>query len=47
MHSSLSADANIIVGNSTGVDAYVPKFDPRDLAKAIAPFIDIQDSTAV
>lgn len=46
MHSSLSADANIIVGNSTGIDAYVPKFDPRELAKAIAPFIDIQDSTA-
>jgi two-component system, chemotaxis family, chemotaxis protein CheV len=46
MHSSLSADANIIVGNSTGVDAYVSKFDPRELAKAIAPYIDIQDSTA-
>ncbi len=39
MHSSLSADANITVGKSVGVDGYVPKFDPRELAKAMAPYI--------
>jgi len=39
MHSSLSADANIKIGKSVGVDAYVAKFDPRELAKTIQPFI--------
>jgi len=39
MHSSLSADANISIGKSVGVDAYVPKFDPRELAKTIEPFL--------
>jgi two-component system chemotaxis response regulator CheV len=43
MHSSLSADANITVGKSVGVDSYVPKFDPRELAKAMAPYITTAD----
>lgn len=46
MHSSLSADANITIGKSVGVDAYVAKFDPRELSKAITPYIDIKDATA-
>ncbi|MDT8403851.1 chemotaxis protein [Sulfuriflexus sp.] len=39
MHSSLSAKANISIGRSVGVDAYVPKFDPRELARTLEPFI--------
>ncbi len=35
MHSSLSADANQSLGWSVGVDAYVPKFDPRELADTL------------
>ena len=46
MHSSLSADANIIIGKSIGVDAYVPKFDPRELAKAMSPYIDVKETPA-
>lgn len=46
MHSSLSADTNIIVGRSVGVDGYVPKFDPRELAKAMSPYIKVQESPA-
>lgn len=39
MHSSLSSDSNITIGESVGVDAYVSKFDPRELVKVIAPYI--------
>lgn len=39
MHSSLSADANVTIGKSVGVDAYVAKFDPRELAKTLEPFL--------
>jgi two-component system, chemotaxis family, chemotaxis protein CheV len=39
IHSSLSADSNITVGKSVGVDAYVSKFHPQELAKALLPFI--------
>jgi len=42
MHSSLSAEANITIGKSVGVDAYVPKFDPRELAKTLEPYINIK-----
>jgi len=42
MHSSLSAEANITIGKSVGVDAYVPKFDPRELAKTLDPYINIK-----
>jgi two-component system chemotaxis response regulator CheV len=46
MHSSLSADANILIGKSVGVDGYVPKFDPRELAKAMSPYINIEEAPA-
>lgn len=42
MHSSLSAEANITIGKSVGVDAYVPKFDPRELAKTLEPFLTLK-----
>ncbi len=35
MHSSLSATANQSLGESVGVDAYVPKFKPAELAGTI------------
>ncbi|MDX2218611.1 MAG: chemotaxis protein [Burkholderiales bacterium] len=35
MHSSLSSVANQKLGQQVGVDAYVPKFKPDDLAQAI------------
>ena len=35
MHSSLSSDANISIGTQVGADAYVPKFDPQELAKVL------------
>ena len=43
IHSSLSADSNITVGKSVGVDAYVSKFHPQELAKALLPYIKLQD----
>ena len=36
MHSSLSSVANQKLGQQVGVDAYVPKFSPEDLAKMIS-----------
>ncbi len=36
MHSSLSADANINIGKQVGADAYVAKFDPRELSKVLS-----------
>ncbi|MCP4472515.1 MAG: chemotaxis protein CheV [Gammaproteobacteria bacterium] len=35
MHSSLSTQANEILGRSVGVDAYVPKFKPEELASTV------------
>ncbi len=35
MHSSLSTQANEILGMSVGVDAYVPKFKPEELASTV------------
>ncbi|MBL8384886.1 MAG: chemotaxis protein CheV [Burkholderiales bacterium] len=35
MHSSLSSVANQKLGQQVGVDSYVPKFNPEDLAKAV------------
>jgi len=46
MHSSLSAEANITIGKSVGVDAYVAKFDPRELAKTLEPYINIKNQEA-
>ena len=45
MHSSLSAEANITIGKSVGVDAYVAKFDPRELAKTLDPYINIKEAS--
>ena len=39
MHSSLSAEANVNLGKSVGADGYVAKFNPTELAAAIAPSI--------
>jgi two-component system, chemotaxis family, chemotaxis protein CheV len=36
MHSSLSSAANVKLGQQVGVDAYVAKFKPEDLAKTLA-----------
>lgn len=35
MHSSLTSDTNQILGKSVGADAYVPKFQPRELANSL------------
>ena len=35
MHSSLSADANQLLGKSVGVDSYVPKFQPAELSHTL------------
>ena len=35
MHSSLSSEANISIGTQVGADAYVPKFDPQELANVL------------
>jgi two-component system chemotaxis response regulator CheV len=39
MHSSLSSVANQKLGQQVGVDAYVPKFNPEDLARMITGMI--------
>ncbi len=39
MHSSLSADANMLLGSKVGADAYIPKFDPIELSKALTPLL--------
>lgn len=39
MHSSLSSDANIKLAQTVGVDAYVPKFNPEELANILRPFV--------
>lgn len=38
MHSSLTADANMAMGKGVGADAYVPKFQPRELAATLESF---------
>ena len=35
MHSSLSSEANIAIGQQVGADAYVAKFDPQELANVL------------
>lgn len=35
MHSSLTAEANQVLGKGVGADAYVPKFEPHELAKTL------------
>lgn len=39
MHSSLTAEANQNMGKNVGADAYVPKFEPQDLAETLKSFI--------
>ena len=39
MHSSLSSDTNMSMGEKVGADAYVAKFEPIDLANTIIRFI--------
>jgi len=39
MHSSLSSSSNERLGRSVGVDAYVPKFEPRKLAQTVAELL--------
>lgn len=39
MHSSLSAETNIEIGKQVGADHYLPKFDPKELAKSILQYI--------
>lgn len=39
MHSSLSSLANQKLGQQVGVDAYVPKFNPEDLARMISTLL--------
>jgi len=38
MHSSLTATANMDMGKGVGADAYVPKFQPRELAETLERF---------
>jgi len=38
MHSSLTAAANMAMGKGVGADAYVPKFQPRELAATLEEF---------
>jgi len=40
MHSSLTALANQNMGKSVGADAYVPKFQPRELAETLESFFE-------
>lgn len=42
MHSSLTAAANQAMGKGVGADAYVPKFQPRDLADTLEEFFEKQ-----
>lgn len=42
MHSSLSAEANVALGRSVGVDAYVSKFNPHELTKTLLPYLGEQ-----
>jgi two-component system chemotaxis response regulator CheV len=39
MHSSLTAQANQAMGRGVGADAYVPKFQPRELADTLEHFL--------
>lgn len=39
MHSSLSGFSNQKLGQSVGVDGYVPKFEPHKLSEMIAEYL--------
>lgn len=40
MHSSLTAQANQAMGKGVGADAYVPKFQPRELAGTLEQYLE-------
>jgi two-component system chemotaxis response regulator CheV len=40
MHSSLTAEANQALGKGVGADAYVPKFEPQELAATLGKMIN-------
>ena len=39
MHSSLTSEANQALGEGVGADAYVPKFEPKELAETLGKMI--------
>jgi len=43
MHSSLSADANQSLGKGVGADAYVPKFQPKELSEVLTGLLTHED----
>jgi two-component system, chemotaxis family, chemotaxis protein CheV len=45
MHSSLTASANQNLGKGVGADAYVPKFQPRELAETLEAFFEGMQAT--
>ena len=45
MHSSLTAAANMSMGKNVGADAYVPKFQPKQLAETLKEFFDKTSSS--
>lgn len=47
MHSSLSAATNVAMGKRIGADGYVAKFDPMELSKSLAPFLEQDKKTKV
>lgn len=46
MHSSLSAEETIRLGDKVGVDAYVPKLQPREFSEALNGIIDVRTKKA-
>lgn len=46
MHSSLSADANMSLGKGVGADAYVAKFEPKELSNKLTDILT-HDSKAI
>jgi two-component system chemotaxis response regulator CheV len=47
MHSSLSTDANMAMGRSVGVDAYVAKFDAGVLSSTLRPLLMRHSATPI
>ena len=42
MHSSLSAEANMALGKGVGADAYVAKFEPRELSNKLTEMLGVE-----
>ncbi len=47
MHSSLSTQANETLGRSVGVDAYIPKFRPEELANTVLRLLSESQGKAI